>query len=59
MTEYNKTEIEEALRALNSLLSKSEKCLPKLKEGTSQHTLLINRIKALKLAVKVLEEKVK
>ncbi len=44
---FTKVELEEALRAINSLLSKCEKAKEKLLPGTSQYTLLNNRIKAL------------
>jgi len=47
---FTKAELEEALRAITSTLSKCEKVQPKLKPGTSQHTLLIRRIKALQIA---------
>lgn len=45
-----KAELTEALRAINSLLSKCEKVLPKLQQGSSQHTLLKNRIQALRIS---------
>ncbi|MBN2879971.1 MAG: hypothetical protein JXN65_10145 [Clostridia bacterium] len=51
---YTKEELTEAERALASLVSKCEKVRPKLKEGTSQHTLLIRRIDALKIAVQLI-----
>jgi hypothetical protein len=50
MDEYTKEDLEEALRAIASTISKCEKVQPKLKQGTSQHTLLIRRIKALNIA---------
>lgn len=50
MDSYTKEELEEALRAIVSTISKCEKVLPKLKPGASQHTLLIRRIKALHIA---------
>ncbi|MFX4262488.1 hypothetical protein ACOBQJ_09815 [Pelotomaculum propionicicum] len=50
MNNYTKEELEEALRAISSTINKCEKVLPKLKQGTSQHTLLIRRIKALHIA---------
>jgi hypothetical protein len=48
--DFTKEELQEALRAIASTISKCEKVQPKLKEGTSQHTLLIRRIKALRIA---------
>lgn len=50
MDNYTKEDLEEALRAIDSTISKCEKVQPKLKQGTSQHTLLIRRIKALRIA---------
>lgn len=50
MNTYTKEELEEALRAIDSTIKKCEKVQPKLKEGTSQHTLLVRRIKALRIA---------
>ena len=50
MNNYTKQELEEALRAIASTISKCEKVLPKLKQGTSQHTVLMRRIKALQIA---------
>ncbi len=50
MKNYTKEELKEAYRAIASTLSKCEKVLPKLKPGTSQHTLLVRRIKAFDIA---------
>jgi len=47
---YSIEDLEEALRAISSTIGKCEKVQPKLKEGTSQHTLLIRRIKAFRIA---------
>lgn len=62
MDDYTKEELNEALRAIASTISKCEKVLPKLKQGTPQHTLLQRRIKALHIASslisKELEDKV-
>ena len=40
----------QALRSINSLLDKCEKVQRKFQAGTSQHTLLRNRISALRIA---------
>jgi len=48
--DHTKEELEEALRVLSSMVSKCEKAGEKLKQGTSQRTLLKNRIKALNIA---------
>ena len=50
MDNFTQEELEEALRAIASTISKCEKVQPKLKPGTSQHTLLVRRIKALQVA---------
>jgi hypothetical protein len=47
---FTKEELEEALRAISSTISKCEKIEPKLNEGTSQHTLLVRRIRAFRIA---------
>lgn len=43
-------QLQEALRPLTSLISKSEKALQKLAPGTWQHTMLHDNLKALYLA---------
>ncbi|HOQ27080.1 MAG TPA: hypothetical protein PLF76_10095 [Methanomassiliicoccaceae archaeon] len=50
MDDVTMEELEEALRAITSTIDKCEKVEPKLKQGTSQHTLLVRRIKAFKIA---------
>lgn len=50
MDSFTKEELNEALRAVTSLISKCQKAQEKLPEGTSQQTLLKNRIKALKIS---------
>jgi septation ring formation regulator EzrA len=47
MEKYTREELVEALRVVSSTISNCEKIQPKFDEGTSQHTLLKNRIKAL------------
>lgn len=47
MGKYTMEELEEALRVVSSTISKCEKAQQKFTEGTSQHTLLKNRIKAM------------
>lgn len=60
MDDYTKEELEDALRAITSLISKCEKAQEKISQGTSQWTLLKNRIKALRISssliAKALEE---
>lgn len=50
MDNFTKEELEEALQALTSAISRIEKILPKFTLGTSQHTLAIRRIKAFYIA---------
>ena len=47
MDKYTREELEEALQIISSIISRCEKAQSKFVEGTSQHTLLKNRIKAL------------
>ena len=56
MDDFTKEELEEALRAIASTISKCEKVEPKLKQGTSQHTLLVRRIKALQIASSLIKQ---
>lgn len=55
METYTQMELEEALRAIDSTISKCEKIRPKLKPGSSQHTLLVRRIKALNIAATLIK----
>jgi hypothetical protein len=50
MEDFIQEELNEALRAITSLTSKCEKAQDKLIKGTSQRTLLQNRIKALRIS---------
>jgi hypothetical protein len=50
LEKYNKEELEAALQIVTSFISRCEKTQPKFVEGTSQHTLLKNRIKALHIS---------
>ncbi len=56
MEDYTKEDLEEALRAIDSTIGKCEKVQPKLKEGTSQHTLLLRRIKAFNIASSLIKQ---
>lgn len=55
MDSYTKEELQEALRAIDSTIRKCEKVQPKLAPGTPQHTLLVRRIKALRIASALIE----
>lgn len=56
MDEYTREELIEALRVVSSTISKCEKMQPKFAEGTSQHTLLKNRIKAMYISKSLIED---
>lgn len=56
MNDYTKEELKEALRAVSSIIGKCEKAQEKFKEGTSQHTLLKNRLKAMYIAKTLITE---
>jgi hypothetical protein len=47
---YTADEVQEALRPIASLISKSEKAQQKLMPGTWQHTMLRDSLKALQIA---------
>lgn len=53
---FTKEELREALRAVESTILKCEKVLPKLKEGTPQHTLLTRRIKAFQISASLINK---
>ena len=52
---YSKEDLEEAVRTIPSLIQQIEKVKPKFKEGTSQHTLAVRRIKAFQIASTLIE----
>ena len=56
MEKYIKLEISEALQVVSSTISKCEKMQPKFLEGTSQHSLLKNRIKAMYISKALITE---
>jgi hypothetical protein len=55
MDKYTKEELQEALQMVSSVISRCEKMQPKFVEGTSQHTLLKNRIKAMYISKSLLK----
>ena len=57
MDDHTIDELQEALRPIASLISKSEKALQKLAPGTWQHTMLRNNLKALQIASALLKKK--
>lgn len=56
MDNFTKEDLEEARRALASLLHKCEKTGESAKLGPSQRTLLKNRIAALRVALSLIDE---
>ena len=50
MEDFTDEDLVEALQAITSMISKCEKALEKLREGTPQYSLTRNRIKALRIA---------
>jgi len=55
MIKYKSEDLEQALRVVLSTISKCEKIQPKFTEGTPQHTLLKNRIKAMYISKSLIE----
>lgn len=53
---YSKEDLERALAPISSLISKSEKAQAKLAEGTWQHTMLKNNLKALHMALPLVKK---
>lgn len=49
-TDFAQNDRQESLNALSSMIGKTEKARAKCLPGTSQHTLLQNRLKALHIA---------
>ncbi|WP_088225544.1 hypothetical protein [Desulfosporosinus sp. FKB] len=56
MVEYSRQELLGAHQVVSSTISKCEKIRPKFAEGTSQHTLLKNRIKAMYISKALITE---
>ena len=56
MKNYSQEELQNALKVVSSTISRCEKLQPKFKEGTSQFSLLRNRIKALKISKCLIEK---
>lgn len=53
--QYSEDNLVQALKTITSLLHKCEKSLEKITDRTSQKTLLVNRIEALKIAFTLIE----
>lgn len=58
MDELTRADGEEALRAIASMISRTEKAQEKFAQGTSQHTLQMNRLKALQIASSLISEEI-
>ncbi|MFD2037509.1 hypothetical protein ACFSKL_22130 [Belliella marina] len=56
MTAYTTADLEEAKTAIHSLLYKCEKALQKIEKGSSQHTLLTRRVKALLISEELIRK---
>ncbi|MDO9492900.1 hypothetical protein [Acetobacterium sp.] len=56
MDNYTNEELNKALREVASTISKCEKMQGKFAEGTSQHSLLRNRIKAMDISKGLIED---
>ena len=54
--EFTKEELNEALRAVSSIIHKCEKALEKFPKDTSHHTLLHNRLKAMYISKSLIEQ---
>lgn len=58
MDKYTKEELIEALQMVWSTIGKCEKIQPKFEKGTSQHTLLKNRIKAMYISKALITDEI-
>lgn len=56
MNKYSSEELTEALRAINSIISKCEKAQEKFPEGNSHHTLLRNRLRAMYISKELITD---
>ena len=54
--EFGKEDIEKAISVISTTIANCEKAQMKFSEGTSQHSLLRNRIKALNISKSLLSE---
>jgi len=59
LSKLDRHDYEEALRAISSTLGKCLKVKPKLQRGSPQHTLLVRRIKALRIAAALIERELR
>ncbi len=59
MESYTKEELQEALRAIASTVSKIEKVREKASLGASQQTLIERRLKAFRIATELISREIK
>lgn len=52
---YTKEELDHALEAVTTIMSRVEKIQPQFHEGTPQHTLAVRRIKALNISLALIK----
>ena len=57
--DFTRDDLREALRALASMIGRSEKAQAKFSPGTSQHTLQRNRLQSLRLATAFIQATLK
>ena len=55
---FTQKDLQEALKAFASMISRSEKAQVKFAPGTSQHTLQQNRLRSLRLASDILQGRI-
>lgn len=55
MSNFTKEEYNQSKNEIDKIIRNCEKILPKFQSGTSQHTLLINRINALTIGKTLIE----
>lgn len=58
MESYSQEKLQSAIKTISAAITNCEKMQPKFAEGTSQHSLLRNRIKALKISKCLLERNI-
>lgn len=56
MRTHTTKEIEDALKLLNKTIENCQKIQPKFKTGSSQYTLLENRIRALRISMDIINK---
>ncbi len=59
MNDFTKEDMEEALRAITSMISRTEKSKEKFAQVTSQHTLQKNRLRALNIVSSLISKELK